>query len=931
VRLLLILLASACALALLAAPASAATNATSDGTRVTVSAAPDVANDVTVEPGDAPGTVRITDGADAVSPSAGCATVTAATVQCTASGTVEVDLGDRDDRLSARVAVEADGGDGDDTFAVANATTDTLHCGPGRDDASDADAQDAADADCEETLATAGPPDTSVADGPATFTRQTAATFAFGATEPATFECSLDGATFAACSSTPTYTGLAEGDHELRVRAVDGVGKTDPVPAAYAFTVDTSAPAIAFSSTPGATTNRATAGFAFAAADPSATVECRLDAAGWAPCASPTAMQYAGLADGAHTVTVRATDPAGNAGEVAWTWTQDTVRPQTLLTSGPASTIPVTSGSATLTFAAQGGDRFECSLDGGAWSACASPVAYAGLANGTHTFAVRAVDAAGNVDGTPSTRTWTVSVDGAPTARVFVRRDGDGFVLDSGRSSDPDGGALTYRWTRNGAAAGTGATVRYAAPGEATRDVFTVTATDAGGLRGVASVALRTRATTETAPHEALEVIRFAGGTRLASGAAPRIAALRPAIAAAGARVRVEGFSRRGGNAADVARARARIVRGLLARGAPRARITAVGRGSAGATASNATAAGRARNDRVVVTVAFRAAAERLVTEVEDDPAISWSNAPQPVSAATGAAPKLFAFFSNVPGGLRRLEEVGARVDVLAPNWYTLSPVGATVRGGRPNARVMALSRQLGFAVWPVVNATMRGSALIDTPAGRAQVVARIGALAARYHLDGVTLDMEEMEPRQKASFSALARELASALHARHRKLAIYAVRRTATEVDDSAAAYDWLALAAAADLVLASGYNEHAATTTPGPVTTRAGFAGLAAYAAATSRTKVAPVMGAFGYTWGGAGATMLSSAAAERRWPVRAETGSADGRSVATGSARAFFESAEDLWAREREARRAGARWIGLFTLGREPDRFWERSAIR
>ena len=523
-RLLLLLLASACALALLAAPASATTNATSDGATVTVTAAPGVANDVTVEPGDAAGTVRITDGGDDVAPSPGCDAVTAATVQCMVSGTVEVDLGDRDDHLSAAaaapVAVEADGGEGDDTFAVGNGIADTLHCGPGRDDASDADAQDAADADCEETLETAGPPDTSIADAPATLTREDAATFAFGATEPATFECSLDGADFAGCDSTPTFGDLADGDHELRVRAVDLVGKTDAAPAAYAFTVDTTAPAVSFSSTPGATTNRTTAGFAFAAADPAATVECRLDAAAWAPCASPTAMQYAGLADGAHTVTVRATDLAGNAGEVAWTWTQDTVRPQTVLTGGPASSIPVTTDRATLTFAAQGGDHFECSLDGGGWQACASPVTYTGLASGTHTFGVRAVDAAGNVDGTPSTRTWTVRIDGAPTALVSVRRDGDGFVLDAGRSSDPDGGALTYRWTRNGAAAGTGATVRYAAPGEVTRDVFTVTAGDAGGLRGVASVALRTRATTETAPQDALEVIRFSGRTRLAPGAA---------------------------------------------------------------------------------------------------------------------------------------------------------------------------------------------------------------------------------------------------------------------------------------------------------------------------------------------------------------------------------------------------------------------------
>jgi hypothetical protein len=51
---------------------------------------------------------------------------------------------------------------------------------------------------------------------------------------------------------------------------------------------------------------------------------------------------------------------------------------------------------------------FECRLDTGAWSACTSPKAFTGLSDGSHTFAVRAIDNVGNVDGTPAAYAWTV-------------------------------------------------------------------------------------------------------------------------------------------------------------------------------------------------------------------------------------------------------------------------------------------------------------------------------------------------------------------------------------------------------------------------------------------------------------------------------------------------------------------------------------------
>lgn len=52
---------------------------------------------------------------------------------------------------------------------------------------------------------------------------------------------------------------------------------------------------------------------------------------------------------------------------------------------------------------------FACSLDGAAYSPCDSPMRYSDLDPGWHTFAVRAVDAAGNADPSPARTRWLVT------------------------------------------------------------------------------------------------------------------------------------------------------------------------------------------------------------------------------------------------------------------------------------------------------------------------------------------------------------------------------------------------------------------------------------------------------------------------------------------------------------------------------------------
>jgi subtilisin family serine protease len=87
------------------------------------------------------------------------------------------------------------------------------------------------------------PPETTIDSGPDPVTTGTSAAFTFSADEAgSTFECSLDGAAFTACTSPREYTGLSEGEHSLRVRAIDPAGNLDPTPAQHVWRVEAERP-----------------------------------------------------------------------------------------------------------------------------------------------------------------------------------------------------------------------------------------------------------------------------------------------------------------------------------------------------------------------------------------------------------------------------------------------------------------------------------------------------------------------------------------------------------------------------------------------------------------------------------------------------------------------------------------------------------------
>jgi hypothetical protein len=81
------------------------------------------------------------------------------------------------------------------------------------------------------------PPETTFTSKPEAPSTATSANFAFTSTTAISFECSLDGAAYAACSSPHLLTGLAVGDHVFSVRGKDPTDQLETTPEVATFTV----------------------------------------------------------------------------------------------------------------------------------------------------------------------------------------------------------------------------------------------------------------------------------------------------------------------------------------------------------------------------------------------------------------------------------------------------------------------------------------------------------------------------------------------------------------------------------------------------------------------------------------------------------------------------------------------------------------------
>jgi hypothetical protein len=271
-------------------------------------------------------------------------------------------------------------------------------------------------------------PETTITAGPNGPTNDPTPTFGFSAGEPgSSFECKLDGGSFAPCNPPETVASLPDGNHSFSVRAVDAAGNADPSPAERSFLVDTVAPAASISCPPAPAISTTSPVRCTATSDdpggPNASgilVAVYILDTDPGPGSSYAGFLYGGpfdiSGDGHRGVLLLAVDRAGNVAFDGVTVEIDTTAPDTTINSGPSG--PTNDPTPTFGFSSsESGSSFECKVDGGGFAPCNPPETLASLPDGNHSFSVRAVDAAGNRDPSPVERSFLVDTV-APTASI---------------------------------------------------------------------------------------------------------------------------------------------------------------------------------------------------------------------------------------------------------------------------------------------------------------------------------------------------------------------------------------------------------------------------------------------------------------------------------------------------------------------------------
>ncbi len=210
-----------------------------------------------------------------------------------------------------------------------------------------------------------------------------------------------------------------------------------------------------------------------------------------------------------------------------------------------------------------------------------------------------------------------------------------------------------------------------------------------------------------------------------------------------------------------------------------------------------------------------------------------WTGTPD----KTGSFPSMKTFANHMTG--------------VAPFWYKATQEGNLE--GRDSQIVYDTAHQAGLKMYPLITNKSDATDMILGDSGiRSKVVDNIVKLAKEKKYDGVNIDFELLPPKHRDNLTAFMAELYPKLKAINKTL-IISVFPQVEVTPDVSGAYNYPELAKNADFLQIMTYDNHWATSKPGPIAPIAWYEKNIKYAIdqCGGAHKVIVGVGAYGYDW--------------------------------------------------------------------------------
>lgn len=303
---------------------------------------------------------------------------------------------------------------------------------------------------------------------------------------------------------------------------------------------------------------------------------------------------------------------------------------------------------------------------------------------------------------------------------------------------------------------------------------------------------------------------------------------------------------------------------------------------------------------------------------------------------ASGQGLRVAYYFPPDPASFTSLRTNISRLDVVAPHWLVIDEDGQVQSSEPPEAG--SFLRSAGATVLPSVVLRNReaGHRIVTEPAVAAFAIEQLVAAVGAWH--GLALDFEGLDPGDRQALSAFINALGDAVRAAGKSFLVALPAKTSDIRTGWSGAYDYAAIANAADLylVMAYGYTS-SASATPGSTAPLPWVDASLAFAAANiPADRLLLGVAFYGYDWNltrGPPARALRYSdtlqIVERTGAIPtfdARIGSATFQYESVGEAHeVWYEDAQALAARLELVAKYGLRGVGAWRLGQEDPAAW------